>query len=333
MSPMQTSSHPVDPTLPGLPNPQFGRGLRVLLALESTLARLGLRPSPARFVQRPVAERLAMKPAAWMTYPNPDGVAIRTQSIPSRGGGLQLRVFTCKSGASPRAIVLFMHGGGFIAGGMASTDYLCANLASKAGVTVASVEYRLSPEVRFPAALEDCYDALFWAAEHAAGAPVGVMGDSAGGNLAAALCLLARERKGPAIAKQVLLYPILDATLQSASVAYGSGGLDRAAMEQMLRLYLGDGDPRQPLVSPVLSPDLANLPPALILTAEGDPLRDDGLRYAQRLRSAGVPVEQENYADAPHGFFSMPRLCPSAPVALSRIAAFVAGSVTATDFS
>ena len=308
-----------------------GRSLRMrlMLAVEDRLARAGLAPKVDRFVRLPVEKRSAMQPSWWMTLPVPAEVTMRTTTLPSRSGELEVRIFRAPSSTPPRAVLLQLHGGGFVAGGITSAEYLCANLALKANVVVAALGYRLSPESRYPAALEDCYDALTWIASpadplNAKGAPIGVIGDSAGGNLAAALCLLARDERGPAIWKQILIYPSLDATLQSPSVDNRTGGaLSREMLTDMLACYIGTADPRDPHISPLLAPDLSRLPPALILTADRDPMRDDGLRYAECLRAHGVCAEVENYLETPHGFFSMSRLSRAAPLGLQRIVDFL----------
>lgn len=190
-------------------------------------------------------------------------------------------------------------------------------LCERLDKAVVAVDYRLAPEHRFPAALEDCYDALSWLASHAS-EPIAVVGDSAGGNLSAALCLLARDSGGPTIAHQTLIYPSLDASLASPSIdTNGNADMSREDLAMMVQLYLAGHDPRDPLVSPLHAPDLHGLPPAFIATAEHDVLRDDGTRYADRLRAADVRVRLVNYPDVPHGFLSQPKLCPGAADALA----------------
>jgi acetyl esterase len=213
--------------------------------------------------------------------------------------------------------VLFAHGGGFVNCGLDSMHYACAHVASAAQVEVVSVDYPLAPESPFPAALECCYAALVWAAGR--GAEITVMGDSAGGNLAAALCLMARRRGGPKIARQVLIYPTLDATLSTPRLLAETPAR-RAECETFYGHYLNGAQPTDELVSPLLAADLSGLPPATILTAEHDSFRDDGAQYAERLRAAGVPARLVEYAGMPHGFLAMPRLCRATPQALAEIA-------------
>lgn len=185
-----------------------------------------------------------------------------------------------------------------------------------------AVDYRLAPEHPFPAGLEDCYAALVWVTARAKG-PVVVVGDSAGGNLAGALCLLAQQRNGPSIAQQTLIYPSLDATLASPSMAELHPGPSRADFTVILQCYLGDHDRRDPLVSPIHAQSHHGLPPAFIATAQWDLLRDDGARYADILRAAGVAVQYVNYPDMPHGFLSTPKLSSEAPGALADIVAAI----------
>lgn len=278
--------------------------------------RLRLLPTADVYSRWPLAKRRAMKPAPWMTYPPPASVKTTRRTIGTADGALELKLFTKDDGRAPT--ILFMHGGGWILGGADSLDYLCANLCDRLNAGVVSVDYRLAPEHRFPAALEDCYAALAWLAKRAPG-PIAVIGDSAGGNLAAALCLLARDRAGPAIAHQTLVYPALDAALESPSMALENTGMSRTDAPKIVRYYIGDHDPRDGLVSPIHAADHRGLPPAFIVTADHDLLRDDGARYARCLRTAGVAVRYVNYPDMPHGFLSQPRLCADAPGALTDI--------------
>ena len=279
---------------------------RLLIGVSVWLRKLGVMPGYAEMAKWPVARRKSIPPAPWMTFPPPASVQMARETITSKGGPLELKWFR-KEPAQPPSI-LFIHGGGWIMGSADSLDYLCANLCDRLNLGVVAVDYRLAPDHQFPAPLEDCYDALTWVAARAPG-PVAVIGDSAGGNLCAALCLLARERGGPAIAHQTIIYPSLDATLESESMyTLQQYGATRDDMAMALQLYLGDHDRRDPLVSPIHAKDHRGLPPAFILTADCDLLRDDGPRYAECLRAAGVPVRYKNYLDAAHAFLSHPKL-------------------------
>ena len=242
-------------------------------------------------------------------------------------GPLRVRVYRRETpGAGPRPLVVDFHGGGWVLGGLDMADWLCSSVAVGVDAVVVSVDYRLAPGARFPAAAEDCYAALVDVVARAAefGADphrVAVMGDSAGGNLAAVVSLMARDRSGPAIAHQGLLYPATDMTMASPSIEENAHApiLTKADMLAFRAHYLGDADPRQPYASPLFADDLSGLPPALVQVAEHDPLRDDGRRYAAALLAAGVPVRVTEYTGMPHGYLSFPRLCRSAPQALAEL--------------
>jgi acetyl esterase len=207
-------------------------------------------------------------------------------------------------------------------------DWLCSQVAATVGAVVVAVDYRLAPVSKFPAAVEDCYAAVVWAAANAAelGAegPLGVLGESAGGNLSAVVCLLARDRGGPVISHQALIYPATDMTAHGrpAEPAAALPFLSPEEMTAYRRMYLGpDGDPADPMASPLLADDHGKLPPALIQVAEHDPLRPEGVRYAAALRAAGVPVRLTTYVGMPHGFLNFPGLSRSAPQALAELCA------------
>jgi acetyl esterase len=203
-------------------------------------------------------------------------------------------------------------------------DWLCSQVARNVGAVVVSVDYRLAPRHRFPAAVDDCYAAVLWAAENAgslgAGGPLGLMGESAGGNLTAVTCLLARDRGGPAISHQVLIYPATDMTVEAPATA-NTPFLTSLEMHAYREHYLADADPSDIRLSPMLAEDHGKLPPALIQVGEHDPLRDGGVRYAAALRAAGVPVRLTEYVGMPHGFLNFPGLCRLAPQALAEICA------------
>ena len=256
----------------------------------------------------------------------PPGVAVTNRSVPGPDGEIPVRVYRpVRSAAGPRPLVVYYHGGGFVFGYLRMGDWLCGEVASRVGAVVVSVDYRLAPVHRFPAAVEDSYAALSWVAansagEVGAGGPLGVMGESAGGTLSAVMCLLARERGGPAISHQALIYPATDMTAERENVQMPFLSSDEMAAYR--RMYLGpDGDPANPWASPLLAKDHEGLPSALIQVAEHDPLRDDGMRYAAALRAAGVPVRVTEYVGMPHGFMNFPGLCRSAPQALSELCA------------
>jgi acetyl esterase len=206
-------------------------------------------------------------------------------------------------------------------------DWICSIIAQDLSAVVVSVGYRLAPTHRFPAAVEDCYDALTWLAGNAMelGADpglVGVLGESAGANLAAVVCLLACERGGPAIGHQALVYPLTDARMAAASFQRNANAavLTTAEAQTYNDFYLGpDGDPTDWRVSPLLAADHSGLPPALIQIAGHDPLHDDGVLYAAALRDAGVTVTLTDYPSMPHGFLNFPYFCRDAKRAMAQI--------------
>jgi acetyl esterase len=214
-------------------------------------------------------------------------------------------------------LLVYFHGGGWVTGSVEIADTPCRALANATRSVVASVEYRLSPETKFPGAIEDCHAATRWLSAHAAevGADatrLAVCGDSAGGNLAAAVALMSRDRGGPEIALQILMYPTLAPTTRGDFASHRENaegyGLTRGGMEWFWQQYLGSPeDGLDAYASPLLAADLSGLPPAFIVAAEYDVLRDEGLAYAEQLRAAGVPVETLTYPGLIHGFFWMGR--------------------------
>ena len=283
--------------------------------LGYVLTSIRLMPSLADIAKQSVAKRKAGRPASWMTFAIAKGVASTDRTVPTRGGEMTLRVYTPDAIDSAQPPVLYIHGGGWVTGGLDSCHWLCAELSARLATVVVSVDYRLAPEDRFPAALEDCQDALDFLVNHGSelgvdGSRVIVGGDSAGGNLAAALAYW-DAHNARHIVQQLLIYPGLDLTLSSPSYR---AGLSRLLTADLLAVavehYLGkDGDVKNPLVSPLLADSVAGLPSAVILTGQHDPLRDDGKLYADKLADAGVAVAYRNYGTMGHGFFSTPRLC------------------------
>ncbi len=240
-----------------------------------------------------------------------DLARVEDRTIPGPAGDLAVRLYWPHgTGAAP--LLVYFHGGGWATGDLDTHDYLCKLLCKHAGCIVASVAYRLAPESPYPAAVEDAYAATVWAAANAVelGADpqkLAVGGDSAGGNLAAVVSLLARDRSGPAIAYQLLIYPVTDRNFETASYRENATGLMlwREDMVHYWNLYLGDGATgEEPTASPLRAPDLSNLPPALVITAEYDPLRDEGELYADRLLAAGNDVIVRRYRGVVHGFFN-----------------------------
>jgi acetyl esterase len=260
------------------------------------------------------------------------GVEIRTTTFAARHGEVPLRVYTpSRWSRRPRPVVVNIHGGGFVFGSARQGDWTCSIVADELDAVVVSVDYRLAPTHRFPAAIEDCQDALAWVAEEAralGGDPerIGVMGDSAGGNLAAVVSILARDGGGPRVAHQALIYPatdMTDALREDPSYLANTRGivLSNEDMDVLARHYVGDdGEPSDWRLSPILA-DLGGLPPTVVVVAGLDPLHDSGVRFAQALADAGNDVRVEDFHQMPHGFVSFPYLCAGARPALEAIVA------------
>ncbi len=235
---------------------------------------------------------------------------VEALELPGPDGPIATRVFYPGSPNAP--LLLYFHGGGWVVGDVSSHDEICRQLCAGADAIVISVDYRLAPETRFPGGLEDCYTATRWAAEHAAelgGDPgrIAVGGDSAGGNLAAAVCLLARERGGPELRHQLLIYPVTDSDFERPSYRDNAEGylLTRGMMQWFWGQYLEDpGQAGNPLAAP-LHADLAGLPAATVITAGFDPLRDEGQAFAIKLEAAGVECEYREFKGMIHGFVSI----------------------------
>lgn len=229
--------------------------------------------------------------------------------LESPHGPLDVRVYW-PPGEGPFPILLNFHGGGWVTGSVAGDDLRCQRLTMAAGCIMISVEYRLAPEHPFPAGLDDCYSAFLWAHKNAralGGHPdwIAVGGASAGGNLAAAVALRARNAQGPMPRFQFLLYPALDGRRVEDEVPGGPYYVTRAAMNWYWSQYAGGADRSNPLLSPLVAPDKSDLPPALIITAELDPLAAEGRAYAAMLATAGVPVELVEIPGMVHGFVSL----------------------------
>lgn len=270
---------------------------------------------------------LAAAPASGKAPPAVGSVVNRTVPGPPGAPAIPVRIYLPdpERRRGPRPTVVFFHGGGYTVCGLDSHDATARALAARSGAAVVSVAYRLAPEHRFPAAVDDAYAALRWVAEESAalGGDPGVLvtaGDSSGGGLATAVTLRARDEGGPAVALQVLLYPVLDAAQDTGSYRENAYGyfLTAAHMRWFWQQYLGpDGDGTHPLASPLRAADLGGLPPAHLVTAGCDPLRDEGLAYAERLRAAGVDVTTAHYPRMFHGFLGFPGLLPDAGQAMT----------------
>ncbi|QBD76437.1 alpha/beta hydrolase [Ktedonosporobacter rubrisoli] len=241
----------------------------------------------------------------------PEPIAhVEDRLIDDATAAIPVRIYT-PEGTGPFPILIFFHGGGFVLGDLDTHDGLCRSLANGAHCLVISVDYPLAPEHKFPAAPNACYAAVRWVAEHGASlkgdaARIVVGGDSAGGNLAAVVTHMARAKGGPELIFQLLIYPDLDFRRTNFSIqtyAGKYGNITRESQHWFMNHYLNSAEEKlNPQVSPLLAPDLAGLPPALIITAEYDALRDEGEQYGQKLKEAGVPVTITRYKGMIHEF-------------------------------
>jgi acetyl esterase len=249
----------------------------------------------------------------------PDVEKVEMKDVDGPAGTIPVRVYT-PDGDGERPCLVYFHGGGFVVCDLDSHDVTCRELANGAGCLVVSVDYRLAPEAKFPAAPEDCYAATEWVAQHASELGIDVHriavgGDSAGGNLATAVALMCRERNGPTLTHQLLIYPVTDNRFDT--ISYKENGVGYFLSADMMRWFWhhyleseSDGD--NPLASPLRAPDLSGLPSATLLTAQYDPLRDEGRAYAERLQAAGVQTTHMEYPGVFHGFFGMTSQIPRA---------------------
>lgn len=237
---------------------------------------------------------------------------IRDLVIPGEAGDIAARLYR-PSGDGELPALVYFYGGGWSLGTLDTSDAVCRAITNMAGCGCVAVGYRLAPENKFPAAVHDCYAGAAWVAEHAAelgidSARLAVGGDSSGGNLAAAVTLLAKERGGPRFCHQLLVYPNTDASADTESMreVVDEHFFNKNAISWYWGMYLASSDDGlNPLASPLLAPDLSGLPPATVITAELDPLRDEAESYAKKLASAGVPAEIIRYDGMMHGFFTM----------------------------
>jgi acetyl esterase len=244
--------------------------------------------------------------------------SVQDRTVPGPAGDIPMRVYT-PEGSGPHPVIVYFHGGGWVIGDLEVSDKPCRQLAASAGAVVVSVDYRLAPEHRYPAAYDDSYAATAWVSEHADelnvdASKLAVCGDSAGGNLAAAVALGARDNGGPAISAQLLIYPVTDFAFNTESYRANGEGylLQRGSMQWFWAHYLGAQDRgTEPYASPAHAESLAGLPAAYVATAEFDPLRDEGEAYARALSDAGVSVTAKRFDGLIHGFFWMAGAVPS----------------------
>jgi acetyl esterase len=262
------------------------------------------------------------------------GVAVvKDIEIPGPSGAIPARVY--KPVPDPVGTVVYYHGGGWVLGCLDEFDAVCQALAVASGARVVSVDYRLAPEHRFPAAVDDAFAALVQVADRHPGEPIVVAGDSAGGNLAAVSALRAREAGGPEIALQVLVYPVVDCDFTRPSYVECSGSdlfLNTAEMVWFWDHYAPDEAEREhPYASPIRASDLEGLPPAYVVVAQHDPLRDEGLAYAAALESAEVPVTVARYDDQIHAFFWLVNVMETADRAVVEAGAAIRDAMAAAS--
>jgi acetyl esterase len=241
--------------------------------------------------------------------------------------GVPVRLYAA-AGAADGPVVVYFHGGGWVIGSLDTHDGVCRRLANRTGCRIASVHYRLAPEHPFPAAVDDCWTVTRWAFEQTP--RVAVAGDSAGGNLAAVIALRARD-SGLALAYQALVYPVLDHRFDTASYAANAEGygLTLAGMRWYWDQYLGGADGAHPDASPLRAVSLAGVAPALVVVCGLDPLRDEGVAYAERLRASGVSVVVSEYRDMIHGFLRMPAVIDRSREMQDQVASALRDALTA----
>ncbi|WP_461170784.1 alpha/beta hydrolase [Arthrobacter sp. Z1-15] len=266
---------------------------------------------------------------------------VEDTAVSTSAGEVPVRIYT-PAEAESYGVIVYFHGGAFFLGSLDTHDHVARSLARETGHKVISVGYRLAPEAAFPAGLSDCYGVVRWAAEHGSelawnGSALAVVGDSSGGTYAAAVAAMAHDDGSDAVTHQILFYPSLDLdfdvdrypSLRENAEGYG---LETAGLAPFNAFYLNSGaDPADPLVSPIKREDLTGLPPALVITAEHDPLRDEGELYGKRLQEAGVETRVSRYAGANHGFAANFSWLPEFYQAFRETGEFLAGTAPAWE--
>lgn len=295
---------------------------------EAFLKQLAETGGPAINELTPVEARQTLEQLAALGGEAEPVASVVDRTVPGPAGEIPVRIYT-PAGAGPFPVVVYFHGGGWVIGSPNTVHATCALLARRAGAVVVSVDYRLAPEHKFPAAAEDCYAATVWVAENAraiGGDPrrIAVAGDSAGGNLAAVVSLMARDKGFPQLACQVLVYPVTDHNFETPS--YQENGTDYFLTTEMMRWFWNhylnsDADGKDWRASPLQVADASNLPPAFVITAEYDPLRDEGEAYARKLAEAGNTVTLKRYLGQIHGFFTLLGVLPAGRQAVEDAAA------------
>ncbi|MGE4243118.1 alpha/beta hydrolase fold domain-containing protein [Ramlibacter sp.] len=286
-------------------------------ATRAFLDKMAAAAAKPRHLLTPDEARAGFRNLRLLLAPGAEVAEARDLAIPVEGGTLRSRLYI-PAGGEPQALLVYFHGGGWVVGGIEEFEPMCRDLAAGANVAVALVECRKAPEHAFPGPLDDAWAALKWLAANRvefAGSdlPLLVGGDSAGGNLAIAVTLRARDENGPRIRGQLLVYPVTDCRFDRAS--YTDPDNQLMLTTDVMKYYWGHYVPDEtqrasPLASPCRAESLRGLPPAVVVTAEHDVLRDEGEEYAQRLQAADVPVELERRAGQMHGFLMMRGILP-----------------------
>jgi acetyl esterase len=312
------------------------RGERLHPEVRALLDIMDAQGAPPIETQQPDAVRLARVEPMKLLAGEPEVLGrVEDLVIPGPGGNLPIRVYATQRRASEDDArcpgLIYFHGGGFVLGNLDSHDVACRAIAKESGAVVIAVDYRLAPEDKFPAAVEDSFAATKWVAANAAWLGIdekrlAVAGDSAGGNLATVSAIRCRDSNGPHLAAQILIYPVTDASsFDTASHRDFARGyfLTRGGVEWFKGHYLPSSDlVHHPEVSPLLAQDLRGLPPTLVITAEFDVLRDEGEAYAERLKQAGVPVTVTRYPGMIHAFIWMAGVITDARKAIRQVADF-----------
>ena len=301
-------------------------------ALLDQMAEAG---APAMSEQAPEEARAGTEGLAAMGFLPEELKSVADRNIPGPAGEIPIRIYT-PEGSGLLPVTVFYHGGGWVVMNVETHDAVCRYLAKASGSVVVSVDYRLAPESKYRVPVEDCFAATAWVAANAAdlgvdAARLAVAGDSAGGNLAAAVAQMARDRGGLAVAFQALMFPALDARMDTKSYSANSEGyfLTEDSMQWFWNHYLNDeSDGEQPYASPPRG-DMAGLPPAFVATAEFDPLRDEGEAYAAALKAAGVQADYINYDGQVHDFILLGAVMPRAKEAMDALASAIKAGLSA----
>ena len=294
--------------------------------VKGLLEQMSANPMPKLWEVAPAQGREMFRMLASTLEPPAVAIGkIENRTMPGPGGPLKLRIYTpVAEGAAALPAIVYFHGGGWVIGDLDTHDALCRTLANEAGARVIAVDYRLAPEHKFPAAADDSYAAVKWVEENASELGVdanriAVAGDSAGGNLSAVVCLMAKHKGGPRIIYQLLIYPVTQWKADTGSMSSFAEGyfLERTGMHWFFDQYAAGKDANDWRLSPLAAPDVSGLPRAYVVTAGFDPLRDEGKAYADKLSRAGVAAVYVDYPGMIHGFFTMSAVVPTAKSAIA----------------